>query len=212
MTRLRNIKVIFADWSGVISDDRRPVYEAGMRVLAQYGMRPVTFDWWLAHTQAGSREFFASMGLTQNPDILFEEFKTALAILHATGIHPIAYADAYTFLQKISESKKVIVVSTHPQENLLAEAKAYGLHSHVAQFIGGTKNKAFEIKTVLARLNIPAAQSLFLGDMTYDLQAGKQAGVTSVGITTGYHTKAQLNTENPDLIVDSLSELLQHLL
>ena len=32
------------DWSGVISDDRKPVYEANTRLLRERGLKILTFD------------------------------------------------------------------------------------------------------------------------------------------------------------------------
>jgi beta-phosphoglucomutase-like phosphatase (HAD superfamily) len=38
------IKLYIFDWSGTLSDDRRPVYEANMRVLVAYGKQRMTFQ------------------------------------------------------------------------------------------------------------------------------------------------------------------------
>jgi len=48
-----------------------------------------------------------------------------------------------------------------------------------------------------------------VGDSTIDIEEGKNAGCgLSIGITTGAHTKAQLETAHPDQIIDNLMELL----
>ena len=48
-----------------------------------------------------------------------------------------------------------------------------------------------------------------VGDSTIDIEEGRNAGCSlNIGITTGAHTKKQLETVNPDFIIDDLIELL----
>ena len=50
---------------------------------------------------------------------------------------------------------------------------------------------------------------LKVGDSTIDIEEGRNAGCRfNIGITTGAHTKEQLETVNPDFILDNLLELL----
>lgn len=48
-----------------------------------------------------------------------------------------------------------------------------------------------------------------VGDSTIDIEEGQNAGCgLSIGITTGAHTAAQLQTANPDQIINDLMEIL----
>jgi phosphonatase-like hydrolase len=48
-----------------------------------------------------------------------------------------------------------------------------------------------------------------VGDSIIDIEEGEQAGCKmNIGITTGAHTREQLQTANPDHIIDNLVELL----
>jgi len=48
-----------------------------------------------------------------------------------------------------------------------------------------------------------------VGDSIIDVEEGKNAGCAlSIGITTGAHTMAQLQTAKPDYIIHHLMELL----
>ncbi|SFM72697.1 phosphonatase-like hydrolase [Chitinophaga sp. YR627] len=48
-----------------------------------------------------------------------------------------------------------------------------------------------------------------VGDSAIDIEEGKNAGCgLSIGITTGAHTQAQLETAHPDYIINNLMELL----
>jgi len=56
---------------------------------------------------------------------------------------------------------------------------------------------------------LDSKQVLKIGDSSIDIQEGKnaQCGIT-VGITTGAHTRAQLEAAEPDYVIDHLSDLL----
>jgi len=54
-----------------------------------------------------------------------------------------------------------------------------------------------------------AAEVVKVGDSVIDIEEGKNAGCSiTVGITTGAHTPAQLQTAQPTYIIDNLAELL----
>lgn len=62
----------------------------------------------------------------------------------------------------------------------------------------------------MKQFNISDAREVAkVGDSTIDIEEGKNAGCgLSIGITTGAHTREQLQTAHPDHIIDDLLELL----
>ena len=210
MKKLNDTRLWISDWSGVMSDDRLPVYEANMRVVERHGIKRISFAEWLPRTQLGARELFAHMGLTEeNGDMLFEEYRDALSAVRSEGIHPVVYADALFFMQAIgARGGEIIVVSTHPKDHLMKEAQEYGLFPHVSQFIGDSKDKVPAIEEILSVKDIAHSAVAYMGDTIYDIHAAKAVGVTSVAVATGYHTKERLLAEQPNVLAGSLSELL----
>jgi phosphoglycolate phosphatase-like HAD superfamily hydrolase len=210
---LKERTLIISDWSGVISDDRRPVYEANMRVIEKHGLQRLTFEQWLPRTQLSAREFFANMGLKAEGDSLFEEYAQALAEVRTSGIHPTVYPDAKDFLEKVLGARKeIVVVSAHPADHLLREANEYGLTRYVSEFIGNAKDKVVAIEQVLAQKKISRSLSAYMGDTIYDILAAKKCEVASIAVATGYHIKERLFAESPDLLVSSLTELVEYLI
>jgi phosphonatase-like hydrolase len=54
-----------------------------------------------------------------------------------------------------------------------------------------------------------AREVVKVGDSTIDIEEGERAGCKmNIGITTGAHTREQLQSANPDHIIDNLVELL----
>lgn len=206
MSLLHPISTLISDWSGVLSDDRPPVYEANMRGIEARGKMRLSVEEWLATAQLGAREFFVSQGITEDPEKLFDEYKKTLDSLRENGLAPTAYPDALAFLQAVSKRMRIIVLSAHPGSLLHAEAAEYGFEPYIAMFVGNLRYKVAAIENIVA--NEKDRKSFaYMGDTVFDVQAAKEAGVQSIGITTGYHSRERLAQEQPDVLADSLAEL-----
>jgi 2-phosphoglycolate phosphatase len=59
----------------------------------------------------------------------------------------------------------------------------------------------------LERLGVDREHAVFVDDTAFGLKAGVDAGVKTVGILTGYHSREQLMEVQPDMIVDSMNEI-----
>jgi phosphoglycolate phosphatase-like HAD superfamily hydrolase len=66
------------------------------------------------------------------------------------------------------------------------------------------------IKTLIRDLQISSASNILkVGDTEVDVEEGRNAGCgVVVSVTTGAYTREQLETYNPDFIIDDLNELL----
>jgi phosphoglycolate phosphatase-like HAD superfamily hydrolase len=206
------IGVIGVDWSGTISDDRRLIYELNMRLLERRGMPRFSFEKWifgLTPLSASTVTFLAEHGFEEDPKAVREEFKAIYSNILAEGKHPVAYPDTKDVLSFLSNKVPVVVISSHPEEFLVKEASTYGVKGYISAFEGGVDNKTERILKICSQSGEDPCNVMYLGDMVADIQAAKGAGVRSAAVSTGYHGRDWLARENPDLVVDSLTEF-QH--
>ena len=61
---------------------------------------------------------------------------------------------------------------------------------------------------VMKMTNIPASQSLFVGDSRSDVQAAKAAGVACVAMSYGYNHGRPIEEESPAMVIDDLRRLI----
>lgn len=61
---------------------------------------------------------------------------------------------------------------------------------------------------ICEQLNVHPAKTMIVGDTEFDIQCGKSAGAKSCAVTFGYRSRKKLESFEPDLIIDSLTELL----
>jgi HAD superfamily hydrolase (TIGR01509 family) len=59
------------------------------------------------------------------------------------------------------------------------------------------------------RLDVNPNKCVYVGDTRTDMQAGKAAGMRTVGVLTGFDEYEILEKENPDAIIDSVQNLLE---
>ena len=62
------------------------------------------------------------------------------------------------------------------------------------------------------RMNARPEETAYVGDSPFDIRAAKAAGMHAIAVTWGrIHDRERLEREEPDAIVDSAEELLEHL-
>lgn len=60
---------------------------------------------------------------------------------------------------------------------------------------------------ICENLNIPVSDSMMIGDTELDIMCGKNAGSKTCAVSYGYRTIEQLEENQPDFIIDSISDL-----
>ena len=63
------------------------------------------------------------------------------------------------------------------------------------------------IEKALAHLHVKPEKALIVGDTESDILTGKNAGVTTIAVTYGFHGKKVTET-NPDFVVDDIFDIL----
>jgi HAD superfamily hydrolase (TIGR01509 family) len=75
------------------------------------------------------------------------------------------------------------------------------------------KGKPHPDQLILAakRLRVAPEKCLVIGDSIYDAQAAKNAGMSFIGVTTGYHSVRELKKEGALATIDSIKQLPKRL-
>ena len=210
-----NMRLGILDHSGVMSDDRGPVYEANMILMQMFGGLPrIPLEELFARScgPTAAHSMRDAFGLDVDIDEVNQMFNQIIPILKTRKddpVLPVMYPNVPEYLRELKDlGLKLAVVSTHPQGELDAELFEYGINNLFEIVSGDPTPKPQRIKGVCTKLEIPKENTFFLGDMTADLYAAKEAGVTGIGITTGYHSREKLEaTGIAEYVVDSLAEV-----
>jgi phosphoglycolate phosphatase len=101
------------------------------------------------------------------------------------------------------------IVSGNSREVISAKLTAHALNGHVYCILGAyqTGDKADKIYRACAELGAEPGRTCMIGDSVSDIQYAKKAGVQSVAVTWGWQARNTLANEQPDYIVERVSEL-----
>ena len=158
-------------------------------------------------------------GKTQKEkDLLVKRTRKIIA-----GIYPNLFETQAKLIPKAKETLEILsqkgikmgIVTSTPRENM--KAKLHPLvdsginnlleviiHADDAPRKKPAPDPLFECSK---RLGILPEHCMYVGDARIDIQAGKAAGMKTVGVLTGFDDHKALRRENPDSIIESIAQL-----
>lgn len=207
-TLTRPLLLLF-DWSGTLSNDLTPVYLANCKLLERYGFSSITFAEWRNLCCGNAADFAIRYGISDEPVNIQKNFVSLFdEVVFRDGVNPFPYEGIRETLEKMKEQGHIMaLVSSHPQEALEREAKAYDVDHFFAKIVGSAMDKAIVISELHKEFGIALERTIYIGDTVQDMRAAKRARVRSVAVYTGYHTREVLLQERPDLLLEHVGLL-----
>lgn len=135
----------------------------------------------------------------------------------ATGLFEnTVYPGIKTVLDQLKSQGKMIALATSKPEAFAEQILVHYQLTDYFDYIGGAtfdgvrSHKLDVIRYVLQALGNPASdQVVMVGDRKFDVLAGNELSLTTVGVLYGYGSQAELQTAQADYIIEQPTELLQ---
>jgi phosphoglycolate phosphatase-like HAD superfamily hydrolase len=198
------------DWSGVVSDDRMPVYTANMMLFDHFGLPRITFEQWQERSTLTAAEILKNHGANADPDTIRNMYREFYAEVVKGGMRPSVYPDAVEMLKAMAtRALKLAVMSSHPEEHLLDEAAQYGVKGMFAHIMGSVTDKAKMLADMPQIMDVPLEDMFYVGDTIYDAEAAEAVGMKFVARIGGYHSEGRLLGKKHALAVRNLAELAE---
>ncbi len=197
------MKHVIFDRSWTLSDDFSSCYEATMLVFEHLWWKRISIEEYKNAFELPYMNFYRKYF----PDIKKEDTE-----YYIKAIYQVAWPKAYKWSKEILEflaSKwiEMILISSHPHEKLVQEVEEYGFKKYFKEVNGSVHDKAEVIQDILKRNNFAAQNTIYVGDMTHDIESWKHAKVKTVAITRWYQTQAQLEAYSPDYMIWDIKEV-----
>jgi len=117
-------------------------------------------------------------------------------------------------ISKLSKSLKLAILTNNKSQYAEEVLEKFNLTKYFGTIIGF--NEVSEVKPspegilkILEKWKIKSSEAIFIGDMTTDIEAGKNANVKMVCVASGLAQKETLKEHNPDYLIDNTAELKQ---
>ncbi|MCC7570780.1 HAD family hydrolase [Candidatus Micrarchaeota archaeon] len=197
-------KNVIFDWSGTLSNDQILVYTATMNAFKKINIETISFEEYRRIYELPYMKFYRKFDKVRSKEEIDKLFLIEFEKLGS----PKPFPGAESLLKKLKQKNiNCILLSSHLSKELNLEVDQNGFREYFSEVNGSVHDKVSEINKIMKRNNFTPEETVYVGDMTHDVDAGKHAGVKVVAVTYGYQTREQLQTANPDYIVDTMKEL-----
>lgn len=110
--------------------------------------------------------------------------------------------------------KKMALVTNKPEAMTAKTLRHLGILQKFGAVIGGDSTERKKphpdpVLKSLERIGAEPAKSLMVGDGATDVRAGKAAGLYTCAVTYGFKLRSELLKENPDFVLDNITDLIK---
>jgi phosphoglycolate phosphatase len=114
-------------------------------------------------------------------------------------------------LDELKKNHPLIVISSNDSPTIQEALRLYNFNGIFQEILGSDFMFSKKEKILYAekKYQTTLQDIYYIGDTTGDIKEGKQAGIKTVGVTWGWHSKEKMAAAKPDYLFDTPQELLQ---
>jgi len=125
----------------------------------------------------------------------------------------IVFEGVYDVLQTLAKHHILRVAATNKEPDMalgiLKQTELINKFDKIYTLDSPNTTKNNMIKAALEDLSIDKGAAIIIGDTKSDIIGAKEAGIKSIGITTGFGTIEELEASGADYIISDLKELIE---
>lgn len=202
------MKLFLFDFDGVLADSLE-VYEKTVKACLHDIKQPIIQSR-EEFLELFDDNFYASLGKKGIPLNAF--MKAAEGILAQVKIKDMKpFPNVEPVIKKLHENHCLIVVSSNDFASIKEALDHFHYDGYFKDILGSDFmfSKKEKILYAAKKYRADLTDIYYIGDTTGDIKEGKQAGVQTVGVTWGWHSKEKLAAVQPDYLFDDPRDLLQ---
>lgn len=205
------------DFDGTLADSKQCSVIATQEAFKQFGLdipSPEQIEHFMGIPIEVSFKEMANQEITEEAfESLLQMFRNHYKAVENDTL--ITFPHIPEVLQQLHESKKrLFVVSSKKSDVLLRNLTTLNIDRYFEDIMGSDKVTQYKphpagILKLVELYHLDPAETVMIGDATFDLQMAKAANVASCGVTWGSHGREKLLTEQPAFLIDQVEQLLE---
>jgi len=203
------VRNVILDWSGTLVDDLVPVVKTTNHVLTSCGLAVMTLHEFREQFCLPIRKFYEGRVPHVAQAKLEEIFLMEYPKHHAEITLLPHTLDFLRFCA--ARHMGVYIASTADAHTYETQTARFGIGRYITKPYIGIEDKTSKIHHILDENHLDRDETMFVGDMKHDIEAGKAGGIHTCAVLTGYNPLDKLRAMNPDLICNHLGELQEFL-
>ena len=210
-----NYKVIMLDFDGTTACTVHAIYHAAKRMLNEYGYEVDKETVYKNFGLALPYSFFCFAGVESFDEATSKEMIARYNVIYqAEAEQLIELFDGVTeTLDALKKAGvKIVIASNNVHPVLERQLANLGIRHFIDDIVAvedveNVKPAPDIALEVLRRCNIRAEEALVVGDSTYDMDMGREAGCDLCGVSFGGHTPEMLREKGAKYIIDNFAKL-----
>lgn len=208
-----NAELIIFDLDGTLIDSSEDIAWAVNKTLKQMRFEELSYQAIKERIGWGVK-MLLQKALPEEKHNLLEEARAIFMGYYSSHllVRTRLYPGAAEVLQHFKD-KKIAIATNKPlnlTEKILDELN---ILIYFRKVIGGdgvqNKKPAPEaIEIILKELNVLPKEAVFIGDSMIDIEAGKKAGVITIGAAYGFRGRQELEEAGADVVIEDIKELI----
>lgn len=204
---------ILFDWDGCLADTLSIWMDAYLSVFAGYGFSPTRKD--IAEKVFGIHSGHRIIGVTDDEGFRLKLNTEVNPKLKKASLHPYVYE---TLNEVKSSGRKLAVISSSYREIVVAAIthnKLSGMFDSIVcrEDVNAYKPDPEGILKTMGCLHAKSEKSIMIGDADKDVEAGRNAGITSCiyypKVNENIYSRQFLENLKPDYLIEDFRKLLE---
>lgn len=205
------IDMLIFDFDGTITNSLPPAIKAMQEMLEELGYPYKSEAEIKQHIGYGERPF-VSGSIGSDDEAQVERAKQAYYRIYTEKLKEIELFPHVKGVLKHFKNKIKVIVSNKRDKFIKLILDLHSLSSQFTEVLGEDsieihKPDPSAILTLLEKYKVAPEKALFIGDMTVDIETGKNAGTRTCGVTYGFHGREKLEQAQPDFLIDDFLKL-----
>jgi len=205
---VNEIRLFLFDFDGVLADSLDLYANAVARCLERIGTPIVkSREDFLALFDGNLYESLAARGVN-----LADYIRAAKEIMPGLDYDAMKpFEGLIPVLAALSKEHCLLLISSNGSKTIHDMLVRFGFDAYFKDILGADflASKKKKIDYALEKYGIPAESTFYIGDTAGDVQEARAAGVRSVAVAWGWHSRERLLAAQPDYLVDTPDGLLK---
>ncbi|HBZ44591.1 MAG TPA: HAD family hydrolase [Maritimibacter sp.] len=210
------LRLVIFDVDGTLIDSQYAIVEAMEQAAHRSRLAPPSREDTLSVVGLSLGDAIARLYTDQADDVqtgMIAAYREAYMQARTHDGAPPFFAGALDTIQALQARDTVLLgtATGMSRRGMTRIIEAYGLHGVFATMQTAddhpSKPDPAMVLAALRDTGVDAAQAAFVGDTVYDIEAGRAAGVFTIGVTWGYHAADELWAAGANKVIDTFSDL-----
>ena len=120
------------------------------------------------------------------------------------------FAGLAPVLESLSRAHRLVIISSNASKTIGTMIGQFGFSPYFVEILGAdvSVSKKEKIDHALARYGVDPQRTFYVGDTAGDIREARAAGIRSVAVAWGWHSRERLLAAQPDFLVETPEELL----